>query len=156
MRLMMNARWSFVAVPLLAALGCSDPVPLPAQGAISLSIQKSTLSCPDSGTTYEVGAPKPPSASTPGDSIVDGDKGAKITCSVKASGGGYAFSGNLQASTTVPVLPINVTFNDGVVDAAGNGTVSVSVFTPYLGGYYTSSTPCTVKVINSQVKGGSI
>ena len=36
---MMNAcpRWSLVAAPLLLSLGCSDPVPPPAQGALTLS-----------------------------------------------------------------------------------------------------------------------
>jgi hypothetical protein len=156
--LMMNARWSFLAVPLLAALGCSDPVPLPAQGAISMSIRKSAATCPDSGTTYSVGAPNSPSTSNPGDSLVDGSNGAHISCSVKGSGGGFAFSGTLQASTTVPVYPITVTFSNGVVDATGKGTAAVSVYTPTLSTFYASTDPCTIQVLGNplQVKGGSI
>jgi hypothetical protein len=160
---MMNARWSFLAVPLLAALGCSDPVPLPAQGAITLSVRLPTSSvngtCPDSGTTYLVGAPVVPTTSTPGNSLVDGDKGAHISCSVKGSGGGFAFSGSLAANTTQGTpYPITVTFSNGVVDANGVGTANIGVYTPPLSATYTSSAPCTVKVLGSplQVKGGSI
>ncbi|MEO6598241.1 MAG: hypothetical protein ABIQ16_00100 [Polyangiaceae bacterium] len=156
---MMNARWSFLAVPLLAVLGCSDPVPLPAQGAISLSVRLPTSvngsTCPDSGTTYYVGdALTPPNAV-----LVDGDKGAHISCSVKGSGGGIAFSGSLAANTTQgDPYPITVTFSDGVVDASGNGTASIGVYTPKLSATYTSTAACTVKVLGSplQVKPGSI
>jgi hypothetical protein len=160
---MMNARWSFLAVPLLAALGCSDPVPLPAQGAITLSVRLPTSTvngtCPDSGTTYYVGAPNAPTTGSPGNSLVDGDKGAHIGCSVKASGGGFAFSGSLAASTTQGApFPITVTFSNGVVDASGNGTADIGVYTPKLSATYTSTAACTVKVLGSplQVKGGSI
>jgi hypothetical protein len=160
---MMNARWSFLAVPLLAALGCSDPVPLPAQGAITLSVRLPTSSvngtCPDSGTTYYVGAPAAPTTANPGNSLVDGDKGAHIGCSVKGSGGGFAFSGSLAANTTQgDPYPVTVTFSNGVVDASGNGTANIGVYTPKLSATYTSSAACTVKVLGSplQVKGGSI
>jgi len=153
---MMNARWSFLAVPILAALGCSDPVPLPAQGAISVSVVKSSASCPDPGTLYEVGGPRPPSMGAPGDSVVDGS-GARISCSVKGSNGGYVFSGNLQANTVAPVVvPITGTFSNGVVDATGHGTVSFGVRAPALGDYFNSSAPCTVSVIAGAVKPGSI
>ena len=160
---MMNARWSYLAVPLLAALGCSDPVPLPAQGAITLSVRLPTSTvngtCPDSGTTYLVGAPAAPTTGNPGNSLVDGDKGAHISCSVKASGGGFAFSGSLAASTTQgDAYPITVTFSNGVVDANGVGTASIGVYTPKLSATYSSTAACTIKVLGSplQVKGGSI
>ena len=160
---MMNARWSFLAVPLLAALGCSDPVPLPAQGAITLSVRLPTSSvkgtCPDSGTTYSAGSPIAPTISSPGNSLVDGDKGAHVSCSVRASGGGFAFSGSFAPSSTMSEgYPITVTFNGGVVDASGNGTVNIGVYTPKLSATYTSNPACTVKVLGSplQVKGGSI
>lgn len=153
---MMNARWSFLAVPLLAALGCSDPVPLPAQGAITLSIQKSNTTCPDSGTTYQIGAPNPPSATATGDSVVDGN-GASVSCSVKKSSSGFTFSGSLQASTIAPVVPILVTFNNGVIDSTGAGTATVAVRTPKLGDTFNSgSTPCPIQVIQNQIQPGSL
>ena len=163
---MMNARarWSFLAVPLLAALGCSDPVPLPAQGAISLSVGKPTtavsqMTCPDSGRTYEVYAGSvPPSPTTPGDRVISGDNGSSITCSVRASGGGFAFSGSFTGVTKdMDHYPITVSFSDGVVDANKvSGTASVSVLTPVLAATFGSTAPCKITVINSQVKPGSI
>ena len=160
---MMNARWSFLAVPLLAAMGCSDPVPLPAQGAISLSVQKPSkptagTTCPLPGTTYQIGAPNPPSTINPGDSVIDGDKGAEVNCSVHGSGP-FTFSGTLHGSTNdVNKYPITVTFSDGNVGAdKTTGTVSVSVFTPQLAGTFSSApSACTVNVIGKQIKGGSI
>lgn len=161
---MMNAcpRWSFLAVPLLAALGCSDPVPLPAQGAISLSIQKplsnvNGSSCPESGATYQVGGPGIPSTTSTGDSVIDGDNGAKISCSVKGSGP-YTFSGSFHGTTPDGNhYPITVSFSSGTVDKDGvNGTVAVSVFTPVLAANFSSTDACTVTVLNKQIKGGSI
>jgi len=164
---MMNAgaRCSILAVPLLAALGCSDPVPLPAQGALSLSIQKSVsvngATCPDVGTTYEVGAPGVPSASSPGDSLIDGDKGAHISCSVKGSGGTYAFSGSFQASTSVgDPAPLALAFSGGVINPNNTGSASISVFTNKLAGSFTSPAgmDCSFKVLGNppQVANGHI
>jgi len=155
---MMNAcpRWSILAVPVLAALGCSDPVPLPAQGAISLSIQNKEASCPESGFTYEVGAPKPPSVSSPGDSVIDGESGAAISCSVRGKGT-FTFSGSLHGVTLDSKhYPITVNFTNGTVDATGKGTASLSVYTPVLAGNFNSSEPCTVQVVGGQIKGGSM
>ncbi len=155
---MMNARWSFLAVPLLAALGCSDPVPLPAQGAVSLTIPNRGPVCPDSGYTYNIGNPTPPSRTATGDSLVDG-KGASISCSVRPSGAGYAFSGTIAGTTTqgTPSNKVTVSFTSGVVDASGKGTANVSVFTTRLGNPFNNgATPCTITVLQSQVKPGSI
>lgn len=160
---MMKGRWSFLAVPLLAALGCSDPVPLPAQGAVTLSVRLPTSTnagtCPDSGTTYSVGGPVAPTTANWGDSLVDGDKGAHISCSVKASGGGFAISGTLSAYTTEgESYPITVTVANGVVDATGNGTANITVYTPKLSASYSSTTACTLKALGNPpaVKGGSV
>ena len=155
---MMNARWSFLAVPLLAALGCSDPVPLPAQGAITVNVRLPSSTsggstCPDPGTAYTVGNPLTPATGT----LVDGDNSAHISCSVKPGGAGFAFNGSLSATTTTgdPYL-ITATFSGGSVDSTGAGTTDFSLYTPKLSQTFTSSAPCTVQVINGQVKGGSI
>ncbi len=162
---MMNARarCSVLAVPLLAALGCSDPVPLPAQGAISLSVQKPSTSingsnCPDSGTTYQVGAPGVPTQQSFGDSLIDGDQGSHISCSVKGSGTTFAFSGSFQATTSVgDPLPITVTFSNGTI-TDGKGTAAVSVFTPKLAGTFASAagSDCTIQVIGGQIANGHV
>src|SRR6187551_2268097 len=99
---MMNGcpRWSFLTVPLLAALGCSDPVPRPPQGNLTLSIQKpATGTCPVPGKTYIVGNPKGPSSGSAGDRLVDGQNGASIKCSVKGSGP-LTFSGSIKGTSS--------------------------------------------------------
>jgi hypothetical protein len=166
------SRWSFLAVPVLAALGCSDPVPLPAQGAISLQVGGPSSTCPEPGNVYPVGRltsdpsdptgkrkiALAPSDSDPGQSVVDGESNTSITCSVRGSGP-YTFSGSLRATSNDEGKdPITVTFSGGTVNAdKKTGSVSVSVFTPQLDGQFSSgSTPCTVTVINGQIKGGSI
>jgi len=144
-----------------AGAGGSGSAVLPAQGAVSLfvgppAVRANGSSCPESGQTYDVGAPGVPSTSSPGDSVVDGESGAVISCSVRGSGT-YAFSGSLSASTIeVSHYPINIAFSDGAIAADGTGTATVSVFTPTLAGTFTSSAPCPIQVVNHQVKGGSI
>jgi hypothetical protein len=164
---MMNAcpRSSFLAVPLLAALGCSSPVPLPAQGAISLSVQRPTvnvnnMTCPDSGTLYEVArdASSRASLTSFGQSVIDGNNGAKVSCSVRTSGAGYVFSGSFTGTTLdVPNYPITVTFNGGVIgDDKVTGTASITVLTPKLGGTFSSDMACPIKVLGGAIKPGSM
>ena len=157
-------RWSFLAVPVLAALGCSDPVPLPAQAAITLSIAKpvGTAAVPgkDCGVTqtYQVGDPTPPNTITHGDSVIDGDKGASVACSVRGKGP-FTFSGSVHAAALDSNKnPITVTFTDGQVGADMlNGTATVSVFTPQLAGTFNSEPgACKISVLHGQIKPGSI
>lgn len=170
---MMNAcaRWSFLAVPVLAALGCSDPVPLPAQAAVTLGLQgplDDSTKCPvGAGKSYQVGAKKKvgtvitvqaPNDVTPGASVIDGEGGVSVSCSVrKQADGSFKFNGSLSASSSEND-PITVTIANGLINSDKvTGTGSVSVFTPQLAGTYSSgATPCAFKVINAQVKGGSI
>ena len=166
------SRWSFLAVPVLAAFGCSDPVPLPAQAAITLQIGGPSTTCPEPGNIYPVGRlvvdpsdptkmrkiAQAPSDSDPGHSVVDGEGGTTVSCSVQGKGP-FTFSGSLHATATDAAEdPITVTFSNGVVNSdKKTGTVSVDVFTPQLDGTFSSgTTPCTVTVINGQIKGGSI
>ena len=160
---MMNARarWSLSTVPVLLALGCSDPVPFPAEGGATLSIQSpssgvSGTSCPVPGRTYEIGNPAP-TQSGPGESAIDGDKGASVKCSVKGNGP-FTFSGTLNARNNEDKTPVSITFVDGQVGADKNsGTVSVIVSTLDLSSPFSSAAgACTVNVINQQIKPGSI
>lgn len=162
---MMNVRLrcSILAVPLLAALGCSDPVPLPAQAAMTLSIQKSMSSCPDSGTTYAFGAVKDkviqsPTANNHGQSVVNGDQGSTISCSVKkASDGSYAFSGSVKGTANGDQV-VTVTFNNGVIGADLKGSASLYVFTRVFSQSYSTpgDKPCTFNVVNNQLKNGAL
>ncbi|HTA88508.1 MAG TPA: hypothetical protein VK745_02995 [Polyangiaceae bacterium] len=163
---MMNAcpRWSFLAVPLLAALGCSDPVPPPAQGAVTLDLSQPTptvsaMSCPIT-KLYQVGAKDPntmavlaPTMQSPGESVISGESGSTISCSVTGGGGNFSFSGSLHASTPQGDQ-ILVSFQNGMISGT-TGTADVNVYTPQLSANF-SGTGCTITVQNNQVKGGSI
>jgi hypothetical protein len=137
--------------------GTAGAAALPGQGAISLQIGGPSSTCPEPGQVYPVGKPAP-SATDPGQSVVDGVGDTNISCSVRGTGP-YTFSGSLHATSSDGNRdPITVTFSNGVIDAnRTTGTATVTVFTPQLSASFASgSTPCTVEVINQQVKGGSI
>jgi len=162
---MMNGcpRWSFLTVPLLAALGCSDPVPRPARANVKLSVQKpvaGTGNCPVPGKTYDVGNPKPPTLpppppGSPGDRLTDGEHGASIQCSVKGSGP-FTFSGNIKA-TSGEGDPVTIGVSGSVNADKVSGTAKISVFTKELGGSFSSAADgCTVTVVNGNVKAGSV
>ena len=158
---MMNGcpRWSFLTVPLLAALGCSDPVPRPPQGNATLSVQKPTTgtsNCPVPGKTYVVGNPKGPTTVAPGDRFIDGENGATIKCSVKGSGP-FNFSGTIKASSTENDK-VTITISNGVIGADKlTGTATVSVYTPQLAGTFASPEGgCTVGVVGDNAKPGSL
>ena len=165
---MMNAypRWSFLAVPLLAALGCSDPVPPPAQGAVTLYlgapvVHVDQMTCPTT-QTYQVGATDSktkavlaPTASDPGQSVISGENGSTISCSVTGGGGNFKFSGALRAVTPLGDL-VSVSFDKGVVGPDFTGTADVTVYTPQLSANFVSTMPCAITVQNQQIKGGSI
>jgi len=154
---MMNGcpRWSFLTVPLLAALGCSDPVPRPAQGNLNLSVQQGT-GCPVTAKVYQVGNPKPPSTISSGDKLIDGENGATIKCAVHG-GGPYTFSGTIQGRSSENDR-VYMTMTGGVINADKiSGTVTVAINTPQLSNTYTSDAgTCIVTVVNSNVKGGSL
>jgi hypothetical protein len=172
--LMMNAypRWSLLAVPLLAALGCSDPVPPPAQAAVSLQIgqpltQVNGMSCPQmSGHTYHVGAfdsktmkALAPTTTDPGQSLISGESGSTISCSVTGGGGNFRFSGSIHAATDEGDL-ISVSFANGVITGGSTGTADVDVYTPELSADFGSTMPCTFQILTGsdglQIKGGSM
>lgn len=168
---MMNAyaRRSLLAVPLLAGLGCSDPVPPPAQAAITLEIGQPNTpvmgkNCPEV-KTYQVGAfdsktmmtlapsltTTPP---TPGQSVISGENHSTINCSVTGSGGNFKFSGSINAVSANSAGPITVNFLNGVINGT-TGTADVSVYTT---GLLTTvgPAPCTFQIVNGQIKGGSM
>ena len=172
---MMNAdpRWCFLAAPLLAALGCSDPVPPPAQAALSLEIGQPLApvngkNCPVV-KTYLVGAidsntkmVSAPTATSPGLSLISGENGSNISCSVKGGGGNFSFSASISA-TSADGNPISLTFTNGVVGPDFTGTADVAVYTPQLSANYASPAdmPCTVQILKGandayQIKPGSL
>jgi len=158
---MMNGcpRWSILTVPLLAALGCSDPVPRPPQGNLKLSVQTPTTgsaTCPVPGKTYIIGNPNAPDANQPGDRLIDGEHSATIKCSVKGSGP-YTFSGTVQAVSSEHAK-VTLTITNGMINADKlTGTATVGLFTTDLAGTFNSPEGgCAVKVISGNVKPGSL
>jgi len=167
--LMLNAyrRWSFLALPLLATLGCSDPVPPPAQAALALQIGQPVptvagRNCPVT-KTYLVGAfdsktmmtlapgNNPPKT---GQSLISGERGSVISCSVTGGGGNFRFSGSIQAISDSGGS-VSASFSNGVISNL-TGTADVTVYTPELSANLSSTTSCTFTVQNSQIKGGSM
>lgn len=170
--LMMNAypRWSLLAAPLLVGLGCSDPVPPPAQAAVSLQIgqpnvQVNGMTCPIV-KTYRVGAfdsktmkVLAPTSTDPGQSLISGESGSTISCSVTGGGGNFRFSGSIHAATDEGDL-ISVSFANGVITGSSTGTADVGVYTPQLSANFNSTMPCTFTIFpgkdGQQIKGGSM
>ncbi len=170
---MMNAypRWSLLALPLLAGVGCSDPVPPPAQAAITLEIGQpvspvSGRNCPTI-KTYSVGAYDSktmmylsPSATDHGQSVISGENQSSISCSVSGGGGNFKFSGSIVAPSSGG--PVTVSFSNGVI-SNGTGTADINIYTPPpgLGANFSNvglspAMPCTFTVVNGQIKGGSM
>src|SRR5262249_15684500 len=91
-----------------------------------------------------------------GESLISGQSGTKITCSVKSAGGGsYNFSGTLHALTPQGET-VDLNFTNGKVGPDFMGTADLSVYTSRILAEYTSTMPCQITVLNQQVKGGSI
>ena len=159
---MMNgcARWSFLTFPLLAALGCSDPVPRPSKGNLTLSVQPptGTGTCSVTGKTYVVAAAngQGPSMAGPGDRVVDGENGATIKCSVHGSGP-FTFSGTIKGLSSGSDR-VTVTITDGVIDADRKiGKATIAVNTTQIPNTLTSAaSDCAVTVVQDAVKAGSL
>ena len=158
---MMNGcpRWSFLTVPLLAALGCSDPVPRPPQGNLTLSVQHASTgspTCPVPGKTYVVGNPKGPNSADAGNRFIDGENGATIKCAV-TGGGPFNFSGNIKALSGTSDF-VTMTITNGVIAADKlNGTATIAINTPQLAATFTSPPGmCTLTVVGGNVKPGSV
>ena len=138
---MMNgcARWSFLTVPLLAALGCSDPVPRPSKGNLTLSVQppKGAGTCSVTGKTYVVAAakgvgPKPSSGSGP-----------------------FTFSGTIKGISSGSDR-VTFTITNGVIGADRlTGTASIAVNTTQIPNTLASD-GCAVAVVQDAVKPGSL
>jgi hypothetical protein len=157
----MSLRWSLTAVLALSALGCSDPVPPPAQAGLLLQMrngsQAAGKACNVTALTKTVPDRDPqlvegPTISNPGVRILDGEDKSKISCAVKGSGT-FSVSGSIQYGST------SFTILGGSVTAGASGTGQVSVYTAETGSLSSASgTPCTFDVTGGslQIKPGSM
>jgi hypothetical protein len=127
----LSSRWCVTAVVALGALGCSDPVPPPAQGAFiaqvrSVSPAPQGKSCP-SGTSFTYDVPEVPadkplevlSGSTYVHRIIDGESNASVSCTVKGNGG--SFEGRLAAQGK------SLEISSGTLDATLKGTARITL-----------------------------
>ena len=137
--------------------GSAGGAHIPGQANLTLMVQPANQgSCPVPGKTYVLGDPKGPNSVMPGDRLIDGQRGATITCSVLGSGP-YSFSGSIRG-TSSEGDQVTLTLSDGVVNAdKQTGSATLSVHTPQLAGSFVSAAgSCTVSVIGDNVKPGSL
>ncbi|MEI9938869.1 MAG: hypothetical protein WDO69_16755 [Pseudomonadota bacterium] len=120
---------------------------------MNLSVQQD-VGCPTTAKVYEVGNPTAPSASSPGDTLIDGEHNASIKCSVKGNGP-FQISGTVQGSSGEHE-PVMVSVSGTINADKLTGTGSVNVYTPLLTGFASADGTCTFTVINQQVKPGSL
>ena len=163
-----SSRWCVTAVFAFGALACSDPVPPPAQGAFIASIKPASppipdRSCPTSAVTYDV-----PSilATTPTEvldadnythKIINGEKGAEVSCTVKKGGAGFTFSGHIQLG----VRGLSVSGGTLGADMKGTATMTVSNGMALSSPLLSATGACTVDAAkaggnNFQVQAGSM
>jgi hypothetical protein len=119
------------------------------------------MSCPDSGNTYDVARDTSSrvSLTSYGESVIDGDKGAKVSCSVRSSGAGFVFTGSLTGTTLDgDRVPVTVTFDNGVIgDDKVHGSASITVLETHLGSTpFSSDAPCPITVLGGAIKPGSM
>src|SRR6187401_1919989 len=134
----MQRRFDWViALGVLAALGCSGPVPTAAAVGLTLNVGE-TGAC-------GVGAPQPPddignpppnsSKGAGGKRVYDGE-GVSAQCSVKGDG-------PWQISTRISSTSVGVTFliDNGVIGSDGRGDADIAVSTRAIGDSVSSAPP---------------
>ncbi|MEO7034776.1 MAG: hypothetical protein ABI548_12785 [Polyangiaceae bacterium] len=129
------------------------------QGAVSITVGKpaqpvNDMACPVEGELSAIGAPKVPTELNPGTSVVNGEQGYSVSCSVTGRGP-FVFSGSIHGVSADGQL-ITVSFRNGMLGADFKGSADVSVLTPQLGETLSSSAPCTVMALQNQAKPGSL
>jgi hypothetical protein len=139
----------------LASLGCSEAVEPPPQGGLTISISSSAeappgTSCPSVGHTKNIGVPAP-SASNPGQRIVDGEGGG-VSCTVKG-GDPASFNGKItQGSISFTMI--------GQTSATGTGNIIYYDNDIALTMQNPTDKPCTITAekpgAGFQVEGGRI
>lgn len=129
----LSSRWCVTAVVALAGVGCSDPVPPPAQGAFIARITAVSptplgKSCP-SGTAFSYDVPDVPdsapteelSPNTYLHKIIEGEGGGAVSCRV--SGDGAAFEGRIA----IPDKGKSLEIRSGTLGADRKGTARIAV-----------------------------
>jgi hypothetical protein len=129
----LSSRWCVTAVVALGALGCSDPVPPPAQGAFIASVSSVSPApagkmCPSGAAlTYDVPAidpaaipPQALDADTYLHKIIDGEDSSTVRCTVKGSSS-FTFSGRISLGGKA------LEVSNGTLGADKKGTARVTL-----------------------------
>ena len=149
--------WVIALGPILGVLGCSDPVPASSAVGLSLSLSQ-TASCPIiPAVADDIGNP-PPSSSSMGTRVYDGDGGVSVGCTVKAGGNGTYF---VQASVSSSDPRVSINIQNGSIQANGSGSALIGLSAHALPADVLSptTTPCSLTVIEpiaDHVKAGAI
>ncbi len=170
----LSSRWCVTAVVALGALGCSDPVPPPAQGAFwanvkSVSPTPAGKMCP-SGTTLTFDVPtvplptveKPQAQTLDADTylhkIIDGEDKAEVNCTVKGKSS-YTVEGTIKLGNK------SLAVSNGTLGADKKGTARITLrdsgVPGFSGALSAPSANCTLDAAaaagnNYQIKAGSI
>jgi hypothetical protein len=170
----LSSRWCVTAVVALGALGCSDPVPPPAQGAFwanvtSVSPTPAGKMCPSGATlTFDVPAVPPPTPAMPTvetldqdtylHKIIDGEDKAEVDCSVKGKST-FTFEGSIRLGNK------SLAISNGTLGDNKKGTARVTLrdsgVPGFSGALSAPSANCVIDAAaaagnNFQVKPGSI
>ena len=166
-----SSRWCVTAVVALGALGCSDPVPPPAQGAFWANVKSSSpapagKSCSAGASlTFDVPTVDPTShsertldADTYLEKLVDGEDQAEVSCAIKGKSS-FTVEGTIQHGNK------SFSISSGTLGADKKGTARITLRdagTPGFSGALSSpSATCTLDAAaaagnNFQIKAGSI
>jgi hypothetical protein len=163
-----SSRWYVTAVFALGALGCSDPVAPPAQGAILARVRVPSppiaeKQCRVGGAfsfdVPDIASTKPVEAldqDTYLHRVVDGENGASVSCSVSGSST-FTFSGEVRSGAK------GIRFASGTLGADLKGTAVITIIdstrlsTPLASPGATCVIDAAAAANNRfQVKGGSI
>jgi hypothetical protein len=173
----LSSRWCVTAVVALGALGCSDPVPPPAQGAFIAEVRSGVAGrqCPSGASiTYDVPAiaatdPTPQCQQRPATSckldadtylhhVINGEDGVDVSCSVKGKST-FTFEGQVRSGGQ------SIAISGGTLGADGKGTARITLAKSNTPGFSNalSSAPgaCTIQAMvgpdgKLQAKGGSM
>jgi len=170
----LSSRWCVTAVVALGALGCSDPVPPPAQGAFwanvkSVSPAPAGKICPSGPTlTFDVPTVPPPTTAKPQvetldadtylHKLIDGEDSAEVSCSVKGKSS-FTLEGTIKLGNK------SLAISNGTLGADKKGTARITLRDSgspgFSGALSAPSANCTIDAAaaagnNFQVKAGSI
>ena len=129
---------------MLATIGCSDPVPPPAQASLLFVVGQPGVpgvGCAIGGSqAANIGGPPAPARGDPGARAVDGQDDTSIGCRV-SGGGAFSISGSALRGVT------SFSITNGTAPAGGRGEARISVSSPATAGKVLTSAadrPCTL------------